>query len=303
MRVPTAVRHLFKRELKDPRTSCGEFLLISAMLTFSFVTCAHAQQESDSTEPRLELPAENTREPGARNTSRQQTLDDSLHGLMTTTGQNPDSAAAALSPSDSARKDSILSLLGPGTDRDTSQAPSVIRTPRQLSYESMVVIEVALNEYLSSKTKMQHYDVGGSGVAVGFLFPLKIPFAMLYYHAKATFHWAVPDTAAILNTLITATNEIRLGVPFTIQNIPFEYSPMAGIGLNNAVIGYTNAGGNIRGGYVEYYFHYMLGISIRQPFYIKKQCYSMGLTADFERAFAYEDATKQRLVAALLLGL
>jgi hypothetical protein len=145
--------------------------------------------------------------------------------------------------------------------------------------------------------------VGGSGVAVGFLFPLKIPFAMLYYHAKATFHWAVPNDTAILMALITATNEIRLGVPFTIQNIPFEYSPMAGIGLDNAVIGYTNLRGNVRGGYVEYYLHYMLGISIRQPFYVKKRCYSMGLSVDFERAFAFDEETKQRLVVALLLGL
>ena len=302
MRVGAAVRQFFRRE-SNGATTAGRFAFVSVILGFSLVTCAHAQMESDSTEPRLELPAENAQEPGARSTSRQQSLDDSLHGLMTTTGQNPDSAAAALSPADSARKDSILSLLGPEAGRDTSQAPSVIRTPQHLSYESLVVIEVALNEYLSSKTKLQQFDVGGSGVAVGLLFPLKIPFAMLYYHAKATFHWAVPNDTAILMALITATNEIRLGVPFTIQNIPFEYSPMAGIGLDNAVIGYTNLRGNVRGGYVEYYFHYMLGISIRQPFYIKKRCYSMGLSVDFERAFSFDDATKQRLVVALLLGL
>ncbi len=227
------------------------------------------------------------------------TLSDSLHTLMNADQRISDTAAAAAT-SDSLPADTGSANLS-ASKRDTANA--FIRIPPRLSYESSMVLEIALNQYFASKADELVYNVGSSGLAVGLLFPVKFPYAMVYYHVKGTFHWAVPKDTAIVMAMLTATNEIRLGVPLTFRNIPFEYSPMVGIGINNAAVAYTNRGGNIRGGGVEYYFHYTVGLAVRQPIYVASTVYSMGFSVDYEQGFTVDANTKQRLVVALIIGI
>ena len=179
----------------------------------------------------------------------------------------------------------------------------VIGFAPHIVYENVAVVEVGLDEYLSLKLQKWGDNVTGSGIAVGFLLPVRLSFLMAYYHAKATIHWAMPKDSSIVQTFLTGTNELRIGAPLIISNMPFEYVPMIGMGLNNCAIGYFNSQGKIRGGGMEYYLFYSLGLTIRQPFHISKRFYSMGLSMDFERALTCDDGTKQRLVFALLLGL
>jgi hypothetical protein len=179
----------------------------------------------------------------------------------------------------------------------------VIGFAPHIVYENVAVVEIGLDEYLSVKLQKWGDNVTGSGIAVGFLLPVRLSFLMAYYHAKATIHWAMPKDSSIVQTFLTGTNELRIGAPLIIYNVPFEYVPMIGLGLNNCAIGYFSSQGKIRGGGMEYYLFYSVGLTIRQPFHVSKRFYSMGLSMDFERALTCDDGTKQRLVFALLLGL
>ena len=199
-------------------------------------------------------------------------------------------------------KDSMSAGLASKSQDSTLPFLIIGFTPHIL-YENIAAVEVGLDEYLSIGPQKWGDNITGSGIAFGFLFPVKLSFLMVYYHVKATIHWAVPKDSTVVQTLLTGTNELRIGEPLTIYNMPFEYIPMIGIGLNNCAIGYATAQGRIRGGGMEYFFSYTISLTIRQPFHISKRFYSMGLSIDFEKAFTWDDNTKQRLVFALLLGL
>ncbi len=229
-------------------------------------------------------------------------------GRQVDTASNPaagsnivkDTVTAARAAADAAN-DSVLAALATGNQDITHGAVKMGRV-KEFEYENKIVLEVGLNEYFASQAQKWSFNVGGSGTAAGLLFPIKVPFAILYYHVKASFHWAVPQDTSVVTVLLTGINELRVGAPFTIQGMPFEYIPTFGIGLDNSVLAYATTVGNIRGGAEDYYFNYTLGLIIRQPFHVMNLFYSLGLNLDFERAFNCNDDTMQRIAVSILLG-
>jgi hypothetical protein len=188
------------------------------------------------------------------------------------------------------------------TDSTKGNIISIIANPNE-RYENIIVIEIGENIYLQSQSRFVRYDVGGAGFLIGFLVPIRIPYVLTYYHAKATFHRAVVMKEDVVDTYITATNELRFGKSLLIKNIPFEYTPVFGVGYNNGIVIYRDYNGKLRGGETHYFFNYTIGLCIRQPFLIEKRYYTLGLSATYERAFTPDEDTKQRLVFSLLFGL
>jgi len=295
--------HLIPQALTAARgvvCSNGMFLRICSFLLVLFVSGGWCQQESENrgqeTGSANQLAGQAKQQPDSS-----QSVSDTAKKTTTVEDQAKDTASANR-PEAVVVKDSMSAA--PASKRQDSTQPFlVIGFAPHIVYENVAVVEVGLDEYLSLKLQKWGDNVTGSGVAVGFLFPVRLSLLMAYYHAKATIHWAMPKDSTIVQTFLTGTNELRIGVPLIIYNVPFEYVPMIGMGLNNCAIGYFTSQGKIRGGGMEYYLFYMLGLTIRQPFHVSKRFYSMGLSLDFERALTCDDGTKQRLVFALLLGL
>jgi hypothetical protein len=179
---------------------------------------------------------------------------------------------------------------------------NIIANP-MFSVENSIVIEIGENIYLQSKTTFVRYIVGGAGFTGGILLPIKVPQVLVYFHAKASFHRAVPNGETEVMTYITATNELRVGKSILIKNIPFEYIPIVGGGYNNGVIVVRWPDGKLRGWDTHYFWHYMLGLEVRQPFVIKTRLYTLGLCMSYEQALIDDEDTKKRLDFSLLLGL
>jgi hypothetical protein len=169
-------------------------------------------------------------------------------------------------------------------------------------YEGIGVIEIGSNIYTKPNARFTKYIVDPAGFSLGVLIPLRFSHVSMYYHARGSFNGAVSDVKKAV-TYFTATNELRAGKSFYLGGIPCQFLPAAGIGYNNGMIITGMQSGNIIGLETHYYFHWEVGLCIRQLFVYQERLYSIGLNADFERAFIADEDTKQHLVISLLLGI
>jgi hypothetical protein len=188
------------------------------------------------------------------------------------------------------------------TSKDTANGKIISMVPPQSTiWEDFGILQIGEEFFLTGRSKFQERYVNGNiGFIAGLMLPMRIPGTQIYYNARASFHKSVADTETSM--LTTATNEIRGGVPLLIKDFPFEYIPMIGIGFNNAVILRTIKNLGLVGFNTHYYWHYSMGLTVRQPLIFKRRYSSLGLSLCFERAFVFKEQTDQRLVLILLIG-
>jgi hypothetical protein len=166
--------------------------------------------------------------------------------------------------------------------------------------EKSISFELGLNFLLASTPIYVSDTINNQGMNIGILVPIRVPQALLWYRVKALFHGTRSYHGN--QNYITGVNEILGGKSLRIKSIPFEYTPLLGIGFDNGIILQNMFKAGFMGAAVHYYWHYDIGFIIREQYRIKDTHLAQGLLVNFERAFAYDDNSKMRLNISLIMS-
>jgi hypothetical protein len=166
--------------------------------------------------------------------------------------------------------------------------------------EKSISIELGMNFLLASLPMFYSDTINGQGVSYGIMAPIKIPQGLLWFRVKAIFHGTRSYRGK--QHYITAVNEIIGGKSLRIKAIPFEYTPVIGIGFNNGIVVQKMFNPGFMGAAVHYYWHYDIGILIRERYRLRNTHLAQGVLIDFERAFVYDDNPKMRFNLSLVMS-
>jgi hypothetical protein len=166
--------------------------------------------------------------------------------------------------------------------------------------EKSISLELGIN-FLPVSLPMFYSDsINRQGMNIGLLIPIRVPHALLWYRVKALFHGTRSYYGN--NSYITGVNEILGGKSLRIKSIPFEYTPLLGIGFNNGIILRNVFKAGFMGAGVHYYWHYGIGFIIREQYRLREVHLAQGLLVNFERAFVFDDNPKMRFNLSLIMG-
>jgi hypothetical protein len=166
--------------------------------------------------------------------------------------------------------------------------------------EKSISLELGLN-FLPASTPIYVSDtINNQGMNIGILVPIRVPHALLWYRVKALFHGTRSYRGN--QNYVTGVNEILGGKSLRIKSIPFEYTPLLGIGFNNGIILQNMFKAGFMGAAVHYYWHYNIGFIVREQYRVKDVHLAQGLLVNFERAFIYDDNSKMRFNVSLIMS-
>jgi|WetSurMetagenome_2_1015567.scaffolds.fasta_scaffold35487_3 hypothetical protein len=166
--------------------------------------------------------------------------------------------------------------------------------------EKSISLELGLNFLLASPPIFVSDTMNNQGMNLGLLVPIRVPQALLWYRVKALFHGTRSYRGKQM--YLTGVNEILGGKSLRIKSVPFEYTPLIGIGFNNGIILQNMFQSGFMGAAVHYYWHYDIGFIIREQYRIKETHLAQGLLVNFERAFIYDDNSKMRFNVSLIMS-
>jgi hypothetical protein len=92
------------------------------------------------------------------------------------------------------------------------------------------------------------------------------------------------------------------GKALRIKALPFEYTPVIGMGFNNGIILNNMFKAGFKGAAVHYYWHYNIGILVREQYRVFSTRLAQGGMINFERAFVYDDNPKMRFSITLIMS-
>jgi hypothetical protein len=166
--------------------------------------------------------------------------------------------------------------------------------------EKSISLELGLNFLLASPPIFVSDTINNQGMNIGFMVPIRVPRALLWYRVQTLFHGTRSYRGNQM--YLTAVNEFLGGKSLRIKSIPFEYTPLLGIGFNNGIILQNMFKAGFMGAGVHYYWHFDIGFIIREQYRIKDVNLTQGLLVNFARAFVYDDNSKMRLNVSLILS-
>ena len=155
------------------------------------------------------------------------------------------------------------------------------------------------NFYFQRDPHFDHNHIGWSGTVVGIGLPIRVPFVIVHYEVKAYFHQAINGDLSL--TYVNGANEINVGKAITFGNIPLDFAPQLGIGFDNGITTRTVDVG-IKGMETHYFWYADYGLAIRIAIPAVKFRFFSGLLINYERAFAPNEDTKQRMNIRIIVG-
>ena len=166
-------------------------------------------------------------------------------------------------------------------------------------HENVGEIFVGENFYLKADPHFDHNHIGWSGTEVGIALPLRLPFIIMHYEIKAYFHQAINGDMSL--TYVNGANEIVIGKAISFGRVPLEFAPQLGVGFDNGITARV-LDARIKGMETHYFWYADYGLAIRIPIRGTKLRFFSGILIDYERAFAPNEDTKQRLNVRLIVG-
>lgn len=166
--------------------------------------------------------------------------------------------------------------------------------------EKSLSLELGMNFLLAGTPLFYSDTIDNQGLNIGLMVPIRVPQALLWYRVKALFHGTSSYRGR--QNYLTGTNELLGGKSLRIKGLPFEYTPLLGIGFNNGIILQNMFQAGFQGAGVHYYWHYDIGFIIREQYHLRGTLLAQGLLVNFERAFIYDDKPKMRLNVSLIMS-
>jgi hypothetical protein len=166
--------------------------------------------------------------------------------------------------------------------------------------EKSISLELGLNFLLASPPIYVSDTINNQGMNIGLMVPIRVPQALLWYRVQTLFHGTRSYRGNQM--YLTAVNEFLGGKSLRIKSIPFEYTPLLGIGFNNGIILQNMFQAGFMGAAVHYYWHYDIGFIIREQYRFKDVQLIQGLLVNFARAFVYDDNSKMRFNMSLIMS-
>lgn len=121
-------------------------------------------------------------------------------------------------------------------DKSSYKMPVFFASEKVMIRSKVLSFELGMNLYGQPFTSFSREDtIGRMGVAFGVLIPIRVPKVLLWYHVRALFH----GTESRKNggrKYWSGVNEVLAGKPLLVKYLPFEYTPIAGLGLTEGII-------------------------------------------------------------------
>jgi hypothetical protein len=169
--------------------------------------------------------------------------------------------------------------------------------------EKGISVEIGMNTYPAALPKFYSDTIGVVGLPIGIMVPIRIPYIVSWVRIKAIFHSSTRRSTHIkTETYVTGTNEILVGKPFFIKNLPYEYTPVIGWGFNNGIILWNIWEKGFKGSETHYYSHYDLGLMVRNQYRVRDQVITGGVMLNWESSFFDPINVTKRINLSLILG-
>ncbi|MBN1127656.1 MAG: GAF domain-containing protein [Chitinispirillaceae bacterium] len=166
--------------------------------------------------------------------------------------------------------------------------------------EKSATLEIGLDIIPISLPMFYSDTIGKQGMSIGLMLPIEVPHALVWYRVKALFHST--NSYYGKHNYITGVNEIIGGKALRIKALPLEYTPVIGIGFNNGIILQNMFQSGFKGTGVHYYWHYNIGVVVREQYHAFSTRFAQGGMINFERAFVYDDNPKMRISISLIMS-
>jgi hypothetical protein len=167
--------------------------------------------------------------------------------------------------------------------------------------EKGITLELGVNVYPTANPYFYRDDIGNIGLPLGIMVPIRIPYIVSWVRIKAIFHGS-HRPGLVNRSYLTGTNEILIGKPFFIKDLPFEYTPVVGWGFNNALLISNLWAKGFKGTETHYYSHYDVGLLVRNQYRLLNQIVTGGVMLNWESGFFAKENTTKRINCSLLIG-
>lgn len=170
-----------------------------------------------------------------------------------------------------------------------------------ISREKGISVELGMNTYPAIVPMFNKDTIGIAGLSLGIMVPIRLPYVVSWVRIKATFHSSTHNPWKN-RTYVTGTNEILVGKPFFIKNLPFEYTPVVGWGFNNGIILWNMWEKGFKGTETHYFSHYNIGLMVRNQYRAWNQVFTGGVMINWESSFFDPILVTKRINLSVLLG-